>query len=125
MRTPWIRRGQTEFEYFSELVGSKSNQETVTKQCYYTLNDQKCAENCAGRSWSSCKSKMNRNEIVHGEYLTRSKTNLIDKGGFGRVYTGKWHGQEAAFKFIRADKLIPVGESTDKLFQEDMRGKSQ
>ena len=94
----------------TKQVAFRDQEETNTEVVYYSLKDQKCGSNCP----SSCKSKM-KSFIVHkeffkGEYLDRTKDNLIGEGGFGRVYRGLWHGQSAAFKFVHADYFFPVGD---------------
>ena len=94
----------------TKQVAFRDQEETNTEVVYYSLKDQKCGSNCP----SSCKSKMKSfivyKEYFKGEYLDRTKNNLIGEGGFGRVYRGLWHGQSAAFKFVHADYFVPVGK---------------
>ena len=93
-------------QYIPNMPNSPSIEKPTTNIVYYSLNDQNCGPNCP----SPCKSKMKSFMVEHGEYLDRVEHNLIDEGGSGRVYREKWHGQDAAFKFVSADHKVPAGE---------------
>ena len=39
-------------------------------------------------------------KIGQGEYIKADDSTRIGQGGFGTVFSGKWHGQDSAFKYL-------------------------
>ena len=67
---------------------------------YYSTEDQKCEKDCP----NECPANMDAYYFKNGKFLKRDKKNRIGQGA-AKVFKGKWHQKEAAFKFIPITNL--------------------
>ena len=66
------------------------------KAAFFVTKDTKCNERCS----SKCGSDFQRFKCYPGSLVETISENFIGSGAFGKVYKGKWHGEECAMKFI-------------------------
>ena len=75
----------------------KTKADKYPNAIHVAVTDQKCPAGCL----PDCNSKLVAFYYKNGPYVQRSETNRLGQGAFGTVFRGKWHGQDAVFKFIR------------------------
>ena len=77
------------------------------KSIYFSMEDEKCDENCD----NPCNSALARYVVHKGIFTDPDKAYRLGGGSFGSVFVGRWHSEEAAFKFIPIRKHKSKSES--------------
>ena len=78
------------------LTGKKAEEKT---EAFYSFQDSECGDTCE----NSCKDKMLKFKLYTGERNFESEK----RGGQGIVSFGTWHGETAAFKLLKLEKIEP------------------
>ena len=99
-----------------KLKKLKEQAEKFPTSVHFVVDETKCNENCG----ENCESKMRPNFLKSGPLVDMSSSNKIGKGGFGSIYSGKWHGEDVAMKCILVTELLkpkPVSELFYEFFE--------
>ena len=89
-----LNKNRASFSAENKLKG-----QSYPRAIYVAVDDQLWEEN------PTCKSNLIAHYYQDGEFIEQTKANQIGMGGQGSVFRGKWHGKDAAFKFIRMEDL--------------------
>ena len=91
----------------------KKQAQKFSTSVHFVVDETKCKENCG----EHCKSKMEPNFLKSGPLVDMIDSNKIGRGGFGSVYSGKWHGEDVAMKCILVTELLKPS-SVAEVFSE-------
>ena len=69
---------------------------------HFATQDIKCPERCPNRN-GECPSRFEKFYYKNGSFVEMKRDNKLGSGGFGRIYEGKFHGEEKAMKVIPID----------------------
>lgn len=75
--------------------------EKFPKSIHFVTEDTSCYKNCP----NDCKSKLKAFFFRSGRLVDINEKNKLGTGGFGTVYSGKWHEEDVAMKCILIDEI--------------------
>ena len=97
----------------------KIEAEKYPNAIHVAVTDQKCNTGCP----SDCESNLIAFYYKDGLYVHRNQANRVGQGAFGTVFGGKWHGQDAVFKFIKMNMENLAGKTLTVDFAADLESR--
>ena len=112
-------QGVSQFSLLKPQSVLKTKAEKFPNAIHVAVMDQNCSPECP----TDCKSKMIAHYYKNGVYIERLQAIQVGNGAFGTLFGGKWHGQDAVFKFLRMNIANLYGLKKTNEFVADLEAR--